>query len=300
MASFENVLLIGAGGNLRVPVLQAFLDAGRSKVSILTRKESKSLFPESVKVHKADYTNVTELQRSMEGQDVVISMVTGLAAGDQNILVDAAIAAGVKRFLPSEFGPPSRDAAFAALNQAILPLKTAAVDYLKTKESQISWTSIVTGAFFDWALDSGFIGFNILTRTVGLIDGGTTVFTASTLAYIAKAVLACLERPDETKNQYVFIGEFNVTQLEVLKTLEEVRGESWSVEHLKSEDVLASGERRTAEGDHMAIVEFTRAGALGKRGLGDNRPWGLWDENLGLKRRSLDQAVRESVARVAS
>ncbi|EEY15094.1 isoflavone reductase family protein [Verticillium alfalfae VaMs.102] len=299
MASFESVLLIGAGGNLGVPVLQAFLDAERYKVSILTRKGSNSVFPEGVKVYKADYADMEELKRAMEGQDVVISMITGLAGGAQNILVDAAIAAGVKRFLPSEFGPPSRDDAFAALNHVVLPLKTATVDYLKTKESQISWTSIVTGAFFDWALDIGFIGFNISTKTAGLIDSGTAVFTSSTLPYISKAIIASLERPDETKNQYVFVGEFNVSQQDILKTLEEVQGEKWSVEHLVSDDMIVSAEKRIAEGDLTAMVDITRAGAMGERGLGDNRPWGLWDEKLGLTRQSLEQAVRESVARTA-
>lgn len=84
----------------------------------------------------------------MEGQDVVISMVAVFATGGQQNLVDAAIAAGVKRFLPSEFGPPSRDEKFTTLHPA-LPPKVATVDYLRSKESQISWSALIPGAFFD-------------------------------------------------------------------------------------------------------------------------------------------------------
>jgi hypothetical protein len=234
----------------------------------------------------------------MKGQDVVISMVTGFAAGGQNILVDAAIAAGVKRFYPSEFGPPSRDAKFAALNHAVLPPKAATVDYLRTKEDQISWTSIVTGAFFDWALEKGFMGLDVASRKAGLIDGGASIFTACTLPYIADAILASLEQADETKNQYVFIGEFNISVKELLSAVEQVHGQKWTTEDLKSEDVAANGEKLLAEGNFWGVTELTRAGAFGKHGLGDNRPWGLWDEKLGLQRSGLKQAIGDVLSRL--
>ncbi|KAJ6100359.1 hypothetical protein N7467_001894 [Penicillium canescens] len=91
MASFKNVLLIGAGGNLGVPVLKAFLTSPY-KVSVLTREESILTFPKDVPVSKADYTNIYSIKVAMKGQDVVISMVGGIAAGDQQVFIDAAIA----------------------------------------------------------------------------------------------------------------------------------------------------------------------------------------------------------------
>lgn len=68
------------------------------KVSILTCKESTSTFPEGVPVFRADYSDMDQLKSAMQGQDVVVSMVAVFATGGQQILVDAAIAAGVKRF----------------------------------------------------------------------------------------------------------------------------------------------------------------------------------------------------------
>ncbi|KAE8307044.1 hypothetical protein BDV41DRAFT_556170 [Aspergillus transmontanensis] len=81
MTAFKSVLLIYAGGNIGVPVLEAFL-ASPYRVSVLTRKESTSTFPESVPVFKADYTDVSSVKAAMDGQDVVISLVGGIAAGD--------------------------------------------------------------------------------------------------------------------------------------------------------------------------------------------------------------------------
>jgi saccharopine dehydrogenase-like NADP-dependent oxidoreductase len=97
-----------AGGNLGVHVLKTFLNSPY-KVSILTPKESTSKFPEGIPVFRADYSDINQVKSAMEDQDVVISMVAVFATGGQQILVDAAIAAGVERVFPSEFRPPSRD-----------------------------------------------------------------------------------------------------------------------------------------------------------------------------------------------
>lgn len=73
---------------------------------------------------------------------------TGL--GDQKRFVDAAVRAGVKRFLPSEFSVSSENAAVLQL----LPLfgqKKEVIEYLKSKESVgLTWTGIATSGLFDW------------------------------------------------------------------------------------------------------------------------------------------------------
>jgi hypothetical protein len=48
-----------------------------------------------------DYSNETDLIYNLEGVDLVISMVTG---NDQLLMIDAALKAGVSRFVPAEFG----------------------------------------------------------------------------------------------------------------------------------------------------------------------------------------------------
>lgn len=283
-----------ASGNLGVHVLALFMNSPYN-VSILTRKESKSTFPDGVPVFRADYSNVNELRHAMEGQDVVISMVAVFATGGQQNLVDAAVAAGVKRFLPSEFGPPSRDEKFTAMHPA-LPPKVATVDYLRSKESHISWSALVPGAFFDWGLKVGLFGVDIKSKTATLIDGGTAVVTASTLPTIAKATLAMLEHADETKNQYVYISSFHLSQKDLLEAVEKVDGQKWTVKHITSEDLIAQGNKRMAEGDLMGATDLIGGAALGKQALGDSRPWGLWDEKLGIERGNLEQAVREALA----
>jgi hypothetical protein len=80
----------------------------------------------------------------------VISAVGATGFGEQKKLIDAAIAAGVSRFIPSEF---SSD----ALNDVVLKLlplfgqKREVIEYLRSKESDsFTWTGIATSGLFDW------------------------------------------------------------------------------------------------------------------------------------------------------
>jgi len=65
-------------------------------------------------------------------------------------LIDAAKAAGVKRFVPSEFGSDTTNPKVLEI-LGLLAEKKQAVDYLKTKEGDgFEWTSLITGALLDW------------------------------------------------------------------------------------------------------------------------------------------------------
>jgi hypothetical protein len=67
----------------------------------------------------------------------------------QMAIIDAAIKSGVKRFIPSEYGLKTYDDAVVA-HAPIVAHKRRYVEYLKSNETSISWTAIITGPFFDW------------------------------------------------------------------------------------------------------------------------------------------------------
>ncbi|KAI9044685.1 aromatic alcohol reductase [Aspergillus affinis] len=293
MVRFETVLLIGSGGNLGPPAIHALLKSS-FEVTVLSRQESTPKVLEGVPVVRADYNDPDSLISAMQGHDVVISMVGGHVAGDQNKFIDAALAAGVKRFVPSEFGPFSRDPKFAELNPVVLPAKAGTVDYLRSKESKMSWSSLVTGAWFDWSMKVGFFGFELASKSVTLIDDGTSVFTATTLSTVGKALASMLENPDETENKHVFVSSFNVSQQDILEVVEKVDGQKWTLTHTTSEEVIANGRKRLASGDFAGIMDLTRGGAFGKPGLGDSRQHGqLWNDRMGLPKENIESAVRD-------
>lgn len=117
-------------------------------VSVLSRESSSYQPPAGVKLLKTDYSH-DSLVSALQGQDAVVSAIAGHALLDQIKVIDAAIAAGVKRFIPSEFGS---DTSNAVAQQRFPPWiqKDQVRKYLESKQDRIEWTVIYNGFFFDW------------------------------------------------------------------------------------------------------------------------------------------------------
>ena len=151
----RNVIIAGAAGNLGATVLDEFLKTPGFNVSVLTRAESSTTFPDGVKVHKTDYSE-EQLVKTLQGQDAVLSLISFSSAATQKVLIDASIKAGVSRFFPSEFGHPPDHRNIEFLPPPF-PVKDEILDYLKQKQDTgLSWTAVITGGFFDmvcWRFD---------------------------------------------------------------------------------------------------------------------------------------------------
>lgn len=104
--ALENVVLFGAGGsNIGHHLLEALVSDGTFNVSVLARNSSRSSFHDSVNLIKvSDDFPHGDTVAALKGQDVVVC-TSGIGAHDiQYKLIDAAIEAGVIRFIPSEWG----------------------------------------------------------------------------------------------------------------------------------------------------------------------------------------------------
>jgi hypothetical protein len=143
-------------GNLGPSIIHELLSAGFT-VTGVTREASASTnstpkFPDNLPVKSVDYASFDALKAAFQGQDVVVSVVGTTAIGDQKTAIDAAAAAGVKRFIPSEFGVNTRKVRGTSIGK-ILTGKIAVVDYLEEKARGVegfTWTGLSTGLFFDW------------------------------------------------------------------------------------------------------------------------------------------------------
>lgn len=121
-------------------------------VTALQRLSSTATFPEGVKTRKFAYDSFESWKDALEGEDVVISFLIPPATEYQNLAADAAVAAKVKRFIPSEWGMNTTilgDTIFGRL----LSDKTATQAHLARLSMEndfFSWTGISTGLWFDW------------------------------------------------------------------------------------------------------------------------------------------------------
>ncbi|KAI3058476.1 hypothetical protein CBS147352_1129 [Aspergillus niger] len=299
MAIPTKVTIIGATGSIGQIILKALSSDASITVTVLSREESSNTieFPAGVTVHKTNFSS-SSLESLLQGQDVLISAVGGTAFTEQKKFIDAAIEAGVKRFIPSEFSTSSEDDAVIQL----LPLfqqKRDIIDYLKEKEEAgLTWTGIATSGLFDWGLESGFLGFDIKTKSAVIWDGGATSFTLTNEKQLGKAVVSVVLRPEETKNRFLYIASVETTQNEVLKTLEDVTGSQWTVTETTTEEQVAEGREKLGAGDFSGAFALVRATAFGNiTGLKTNyvKYQKLANGLLGL----VMESIRETIERVA-
>ena len=149
-------------------------------------------------------------------------------------MIDAAIAAKVQRFIPSEFGSDLENPKTRAL--PVFAGKVEVQNYLveKVKSSpDFSYTIIRNGFFLDWGLQVGFI-LNTKDFKPTIYGSGDQEFSSTTLPAVGQAVVGVLSKTAETANKVVYVEEIALTQNKILamakkltpgKTWEPVRGD---------------------------------------------------------------------------
>ncbi|GGG23152.1 NmrA family NAD(P)-binding protein [Pontibacter amylolyticus] len=104
------IVLAGATGDLGSRIARVLLTRG-AQVRALVRKDSDggkvdALRQQGATIYEVDYHNAADLTKACEGADCVVSALSGLhyvMVGIQSLLLKAAVAAGVPRFIPSDF-----------------------------------------------------------------------------------------------------------------------------------------------------------------------------------------------------
>lgn len=209
-------------------MLNAILKSGKFNITVIKRPSSSATFPDSVTVKTADLSSVDSVTAAFRGQDAVVSTVGTAGLSEQNVLVEAAVAAHVHRFLPSDFGCD-----LANPKTSVLPVFKFKLDTHKALREaaaanpHFTYTLVCNSAFLDWGLEKNFL-LNWKERKPTLFDGGESLFSATTLASIGQAVVGVLTHPEETKNRFVYVKDIDVSQNQLLRLAKKVDpGQTW-------------------------------------------------------------------------
>jgi hypothetical protein len=300
--SITTVALIGGTGTLGAPLLQA-LKSSPFAIKVLNRQSSKSTYPSTDVITVPDDLNVATLTTLFKDHviDALVIAIEGYHVEAARKLIEAAFKAGVKRVIPPDFG--SCDSADKKTNE-ILPLmkgKKGVRDYLIELQGvvrdggrgKMSWTTLITGHFFDFGLTCGLLNFDVKKRKAYILDGGDIKFSNSSLPFIAKAVVSILQKPEETANKVLYIHSLHITQNELLAALEKATGDSFERINQSSEEELAKARPKMLDGDRSAgevVVAVWGIVATDWKGRE-----GFANELLGLKEENLEEEVRKAV-----
>ncbi|EHA50261.1 hypothetical protein MGG_12714 [Pyricularia oryzae 70-15] len=292
MVEYKRVAQAGAAGSLGATVFKALIEAG-FEVTALVRTAGKLPSEHACKYKEVvvDFSSVASLTEALRGQDALVSTVGATGLAGQDNMVRAAVAAGVKRVLPSEYGCDISQPATHGLMPFLDKIKTAAlVEAEAAKQQQLTYTFVTNNIFLDWCLEYGLLG-DLRTKRAATVDGGNHRGSLTRLATVAAAVVAVLRNPDLTANQRVRVHDGALSHNEVLEAIKDATGpDGWVVEDEASPDVKAKSDQALAKGvfEPWVFVGYIRTTAFSPAAKADFTGR-TWNEKLGIKEYSPDE-----------
>lgn len=222
----ENTILVAGGtGDLGNRIIKALVKRNANVIAVVRHSSDEAKIAEiermGVKVLKVDMSNVAELTRACMGVSCVVSALAGLREAiieGQSVLLDAAVAAGVPRFIPSDYSSDFTQIAEGENRNFDLRKEF----HKKLDVAPIASTSIMNGAFSDiLAYNTPF--YNLKDNSVGYwgndpdfcVDFTTKDDTAN---FTAAAAL------DSTTPRVLRIASFQISPNELVEMATEIKG----------------------------------------------------------------------------
>lgn len=149
-------------------------------------------------------------------------------------------------------------------------------------------------------LENGFLGYDISSRTATIWDDGNKKFTLTNEGHLSKAVVSVLQRPNETKNQILYIASVETSQNEILNAFETVTGFKWSIIRTTTEEQVTEARMKLSKGDFDGALTLVRATSYSNLpGLKSNYAKGFKVANdiLGLEWANVEDTVRTVVSK---
>ncbi|KAB2103392.1 hypothetical protein AG0111_0g8027 [Alternaria gaisen] len=307
----KNVLILGASGSVGAPILNALLNEPSFNVTIVSRASSSASFPSDIPVIKiSDAFTTEELTEAFRGQEAVVvalttgSVISGKKDGLAFRLIDAALAAGVRRFIPSEFGANNLDPRARALVPTY-DRKGEMLEYLmkacENSQGKLTWSSICCGSWLDWALDpaksGNFLSIDVKGRKATVYDSGTRRFAITSSKNTGLAVAKALLDTAMTANKQIFLCDFSASTRQIVSALEAETKTRFLVEEKQSGPDIKRFRDQFDAGDLNATFPLLAIsfGADVDVGYDFEAEQEVWNKKLDLPKVTLEEIIHDAV-----
>jgi len=260
MPSYTSFAIAGVGG-IGSFITEHLAKQPGVKVIALTRKGSAKDLPANVTAHEVDYADEASVVAALKGVQVVVSALSGGGLAVQPALADAAKKAGVKLFVPSEYG-----IATSGFTEGLLAGKAKVHKHLK--EIGLPYTLFFTGFFSD-TIFGAYIGFDIPNKDISIIGSGDKLATFTARDDIGHYIAHVLTHADpatlEWSSHRIEGDKKSLNQ--VVTIIEKVKGVKLTVKHLDFEQVvkdLGPNPPPTRFIEYLRVKFEEGAGDLGK------------------------------------
>jgi uncharacterized protein YbjT (DUF2867 family) len=244
----KKILLAGPTGNLGPHLAKEMIAEGMEVFALVrpqTIENTGKVGPlKAMGVHlvPGDLNDPASLDSACQGMDAVVSALGGGQLMQQTDLLNAAVKAGVKRFIPSEFGvdPYASGPGVCDLFDAKATIQQ------KVKESGIDYTMIYTNCFLEfWGSGLGQIANNPSSGEVMVYGDGNVPASMVALPDIARFTTAMITDPSMA-NKEVRITANVMTQEELISLWEKLTGSTIRRNHVPEKALLETIEASTS------------------------------------------------------
>lgn len=310
----EHVAIVGVGGRSGGTIAKALIQAGKHKVTAITRPDSTNTMPAGLHdIKKVDYNNHTSLVDALKGQDVLVMTMPVMTPKENHTkLIDAAVEAGVAWIMPNEWGVDVEKVEMSTdvlVRDGIIAIRA----YIeRVGGNKTSWMGLCTGFWYEFSLagTEARYGFDFDKKELTLYDDGTTKINTSTWPQVGRAVaqlLALKTLPDSEQdasanlNQYrnkpIYVSSFFVSQRDMFDSVLRVTGDNekdWKVTHEDVVERFKRGQEMLKQGQMVGFGILLYARLFFKDGAGDTNKL-LATEVLGLPKENFDEATKVAV-----
>ncbi len=258
------ILVAGATGNLGERICRELIKR-KAKVRAIVRPGSSqqkidALRKSGIEIYQADLSNDQELIQACSGVSCIVSAVAGLhdvIVDTQMKLLQAALAAGVPRFIPSDFCTDFTE--IPKGENRNFDLRKEFQEHLD--KSRIRATSIFNGAFADILWYNTPL-FNVPERTIAYYDGKADWkidFTTmdNTAAFTAAAAL------DETTPRFLRIASFQVSPEDLARLSESFPTGPFTLQNRGSMEAFSAYNKRARathpEGENELYAQWQQS-----------------------------------------
>ncbi|KAF8330858.1 uncharacterized protein EI90DRAFT_3124062 [Cantharellus anzutake] len=260
----------GLLGKSMVPIFAQAANSGElSELRLLVSSTPKlwleRLISDTVKIVQVNYADQKALENALQGVDVVVSALgtNGTEVARRN-LINAAVAAKIKAYVPSEYGSDMD------VNPYPLPMFEEKQAHLReAKAAGLKTISLLTGFFLETIFSPPF-GFISATNTWNLPDSGSNRFAVTSMAdigrYTLRAVILVFEEPEKALEKLRILGD-NSTLDEYAAAFESISGEPPTKNTISRDQLKANFD---ADGTIVELVKLLVADGLADFTENDN------------------------------
>lgn len=206
-------------------------------------------------VSEVDYSSVDSLVAALKGHDAVVCTVSVAGMGEQKTMIDASILAGVRRFIPADYGSISSDPAahWLPTHAPLVGVKQHLAE--KVQSGELEYSILATGPWLDYFIRTPAI-VDMNSRTASLVDGGTHPFSTSSISSVSRAIVGVLQNPESTKNRVVYVNDIVTTQAKLVELgKKHTPGQEWTEVAVDSDSVLQGAQNKMARGERFDMLD---------------------------------------------